>query len=40
MGEYEIDLHRYGWFPSHLPSRAAESSDESDGDEPEERAAQ
>jgi methylated-DNA-protein-cysteine methyltransferase-like protein len=30
MGEYTVDLQRFGWFPSVLPSEAAEgeSSDE------------
>lgn len=27
MGEFSIDLHRYGWFPDMLPSEEAEDSD-------------
>jgi methylated-DNA-protein-cysteine methyltransferase-like protein len=32
MGQYTIDLARYGWFPDVLPSEAGlvESSDEED----------
>jgi methylated-DNA-protein-cysteine methyltransferase-like protein len=32
MGQYTIDLVRYGWFPDVLPSEAGlvESSDEED----------
>ena len=32
MGEYLVDLSRFGWFPSVLPSEAEEleSSDEED----------
>jgi methylated-DNA-protein-cysteine methyltransferase-like protein len=35
MGEYTVDLQRFGWFPSVLPSEAAEgeSSDEEEADE-------
>jgi hypothetical protein len=34
MGQYTIDLARYGWFPDVLPSEAGlvESSDEEDED--------
>ncbi|KAF2687156.1 DNA binding methylated-DNA--cysteine S-methyltransferase [Lentithecium fluviatile CBS 122367] len=35
MGEFSVDLQRFGWFPSVLPSEAgqAESSDEEDEEE-------
>ncbi|CRG88621.1 methylated-DNA-protein-cysteine methyltransferase related protein [Talaromyces islandicus] len=27
MGDYYIDMHRYGWFPSRLPSEDGETED-------------
>ena len=33
MGELRVDLVRYGWFPSRLPSEAAEAGSGSDGDD-------
>ena len=35
MGQYTVDLGRYGWFPDVLPSEAGlvESSDEEDEEE-------
>jgi methylated-DNA-protein-cysteine methyltransferase-like protein len=35
MGEFTVDLQRFGWFPSVLPSEAAEdeSSDEEESNE-------
>jgi hypothetical protein len=37
MGEYTIDLSKYGWFPEYLPSEEAdfnaEDSPERDGNE-------
>lgn len=31
MGDYYIDMHRYGWFPSRLPSEG--ETEESEGEE-------
>ena len=42
MGEFTVDLQRFGWFPSVLPSEAAEaesSDDEEEEDEDDEEAA-
>jgi methylated-DNA-protein-cysteine methyltransferase-like protein len=41
MGEFTVDLQRFGWFPSVLPSEAgqAESSDAGEDEEDEEAAA-
>ena len=42
MGEFTVDLQRFGWFPSVLPSEASlvESSDaEDEDDEDDEEAA-
>ncbi|OCK86363.1 DNA binding methylated-DNA--cysteine S-methyltransferase, partial [Lepidopterella palustris CBS 459.81] len=33
MGEYTVDLAKYGWFPDVLPSEAPESSSDSDDEE-------
>lgn len=27
MGDYYIDMHRFGWFPSRLPSEEGETDD-------------
>lgn len=33
MGELRVDMARCGWFPSRLPSEAAEAGSGSDGDD-------
>lgn len=33
MGELRVDLARYGWFPSRLPSEAAEAGSVADDQE-------
>ena len=39
MGEFSIDLQRYGWFPSLLPSEAREVEGDDDDEEDEDAAA-
>jgi methylated-DNA-protein-cysteine methyltransferase-like protein len=39
MGELSVDLSRFGWFPSVLPSEEGELESSSGGDDDEEVAA-
>lgn len=32
MGDFYIDMSRYGWFPARLPSEEGESESDSDSD--------
>lgn len=36
MGDFYVDMTRYGWFPARLPSEEGESESESDSDGQEE----
>lgn len=33
MGDYTVDMGRFGWFPEMLPSEEAEAGEESEEDE-------
>lgn len=32
MGDFYVDMTRYGWFPARLPSEEGESDSESESD--------
>jgi methylated-DNA-protein-cysteine methyltransferase-like protein len=37
MGDFHIDMSRYGWFPENLPSEEGLTEDESDKEGEEEK---